>query len=336
MSVFIDRSFLLRISPRLQKFTKKKDDLYNFRCPICGDSEKNKSKMRGYVYRKKNDYFYMCHNCGLSTTFYNFLNKVDPSLVNEYSLERYKAGEVGFNNYKKPEFSEVKNKPVFYEKIELESIHQLDFDHYAKQYVISRKIPKSFHSKLYFTPDFKEFVSSFGIEKEGLLADDPRLIIPFYDENKHLVAFQGRALGKSKLRYITIKLNDDNNKIYGLDCIDREKMIYVLEGPIDSMFIDNAVATADSNLKSITKIFDKSKVTLIFDNEPRNKEICKLMEHAIEEHFNIVIWPEFMEEKDVNEMILNGFSIEELKDIIDKNTFLNLRAKAEFVNWKKI
>jgi hypothetical protein len=113
-------------------------------------------------------------------------------------------------------------------------------------------------------------------------------------------------------------------------------MVYVTEGPIDSMFLENAVATADSNLESITDCVDKSNVVLVFDNEPRNKEIINKINHAIENHFNVVIWPEFIEEKDINEMVLNGFSPDEIQDIISKNTFVNLRAKMEFVNWKKI
>jgi transcription elongation factor Elf1 len=113
MSVFIDRAFLLRISPKLQRFTQKKDDLYNFRCPLCGDSQKNKTKSRGYVYRKKNDYFYMCHNCGASTSFYNFLEKVDPTLIKEYALERYKNGDNNKSDHKTPEFEEFKTTHSF-------------------------------------------------------------------------------------------------------------------------------------------------------------------------------------------------------------------------------
>jgi transcription elongation factor Elf1 len=338
MSVFIDRQFLLQVSPKLQKFTQKKMDLYNFRCPLCGDSQKNKTKCRGYIYRKKDNYFYMCHNCGVSTTFYNFLDKVDPTLTKEYSLERYKNGEVDAknNNYKKPEFEEAKIKPVFREKISLESIESLPEEHFAKTYVRSRKIPEDFHSQLYFAPDFRKFVKELGIDKEGLKEDDQRLVIPFYDENKNLIAFQGRALGESKLRYITVKTNDDNSKVFGLDRIDQDKTIYVVEGPIDSMFLDNAVATADSNLASITSIYDKSKVVLVFDNEPRNKEICKKIDEAIDNHYNVVIWPEMIESKDINDMVLYGFSPDEIQDIISKHTFVNLRAKAEFINWKKV
>jgi hypothetical protein len=336
MSVFIDRTFLLRVSPKLQRFTQKKTDLFNFRCPLCGDSTKNKTKCRGYVFRKKNDYFYMCHNCGASTSFYNFLEKVDPNLVKEYALERYKNGDDGKSNYAKPTMEEFKTEtPKFKKKLEIPSIESLPEEHYAKVYVQSRNIPKDFHSDLYYAADFKKFVDALGIENDGLREDDPRLVIPFYDEEKNLVAFQGRALGESKLRYITLKTNDDNQKLFGVDRIDLDEMIYVVEGPIDSMFLINAVATADANLVSAAKHYDKTKIVLVYDNEPRNKELHKQMEKAIEDHYNVVIWPEMIVEKDVNEMVLNGFSPDEIQDIISKNTFVNLRAKMEFINWKK-
>ena len=335
MSVYIDRTFLLRLSPKLNKFTQKKEDLYNFRCPLCGDSQKNKSKSRGYVYRKKNDYFYMCHNCGVSTTFFNLLDKVDPNLSKEYSLERYKDS-ASANNYVKPTFEEFKTEaPKFKKSLGIPAINSLPDDHYAKVYVKARKIPENFHSELYFAEDFKGFVDSLRIEKEGLKEDDPRLVIPFYDEDKNLVAFQGRALGESKLRYITVKTDKDNHKLFGTDRINKEEMIYVVEGPIDSMFLENAVATADSNLMAASKHFDKSKIVLIYDNEPRNKELHKQMDKAIEEHYNVVIWPEMIVEKDINDMVLNGFSPDEIQDIISKHTFVNLRAKMEFINWKK-
>ena len=337
MSVFIDRNFLLQVSPKLQRFSKKKDDLYNFRCPLCGDSQKNKLKSRGYIFRKKNDYFYMCHNCGVSTTFYNFLKQVEPTLIQEYQLERYKNGETSNNNYPKPEFEEFKKeKPSFKKALELPTIESLPEAHFAKVYVQQRRIPETFYSQLYYAEDFAAFIQNLGIKKEGLHKNDKRLVIPFYNKEKELVAVQGRSLGESKLRYITLKLHDDNKKVFGLDRIDEDELVYVVEGPIDSMFLDNAVATADSNLESITDVLDKSKVALVFDNEPRNKEIVAKMEKAIDNHFNVVIWPEMIEKKDINDMILDGFSPDEIQDIIDNNTFVNLRAKMEFVRWKKV
>jgi hypothetical protein len=147
---------------------------------------------------------------------------------------------------------------------------------------------------------------------------------------------QGRALSDSKLRYITIKIIEDGNKLFGSNTINLDEKIYVTEGPLDSLFLPNCVATADSNLSAAANYLPKDKLILVFDNEPRNKDIVNLMDKAIENHFNVCIWPDMMQEKDINDMVLSGFSPEEIKDIIDTNTFVNLRAKMEFIQWKNI
>lgn len=331
MSVYIDRKFLLQISPKLQRFSQKKADLYNFRCPFCGDSQRNKVKARGFVFRKKNDYFFMCHNCGISHTFYNFLNYVDPSLIKEYALERYKDGETGNHNYTKPTFDIP--KPVFKKKINLQTINDLPDGHYVKDYVINRKIPQERWSELYFAPDFKAFVQSLGIEKE-LKDEDPRLVIPFYDAGKNLFAFQGRAMSDSKLKYITVKMDENAKKLYGMDKVDLSRKVYVVEGPIDSMFLDNCIATADATLSFASEVSDN--LVLVNDNEPRNKEIVRQIEDNIKKGFSVVIWPNTMEQKDINDMILSGLTKEQIMSIIEDHTYSGLRAEFELNNWRKV
>lgn len=268
---------------------------------------------------------------------YNLINFVDPALVKEYALERFAEGDTHSKTYKKPEMKF--QAPVFNtkKKINLPKVSSLDKDHYAKQYCIGRKLPEHTYDKLYYAEDFKSFVDELLPDHEkDLKENDPRLIIPFYDDDGTLLAVQGRALRDSKIRYITIKLAEESIKIFGLDTVNKDEKIYVFEGPIDSLFITNAVATADANLINAVNYLPKEKLVLVFDNEPRNKDICNLMDRAIEQHFQICIWPEMMQEKDINDMILNGFTSEELVDIIDKNTFVNLRAKIEFIQWKKV
>ena len=341
MSVFIDRKYLKLLSPKLNRFSQKKEDLFNFRCPFCGDSQKHLHKARGYVYRKKNDYFYKCQNCGVGHTMYNFINLLDANMIKEYSMERYTNGETGNQNYQKPEKQELKfEAPVFKKKrveIDLPKIIDLPMDHYASKYCIGRKIPEATYNTLYYAHDFKIFIDEL-LPDHGkeLKKDDPRLIIPFYDTDGTLLAVQGRSLRDSKIRYITIKLAEESIKIFGLDRVNLEEKIYVTEGPIDSLFLPNAVATADANLANAVNYIPREKLVLVFDNEPRNKDICKIMDKAIENHFAICIWPEMMQEKDVNDMILSGFTSDEIVDIIDKNTFVNLRAKMEFIQWKKV
>lgn len=341
MSVFIDRKFLKLLSPKLSRFSQKKEDLYNFRCPFCGDSQKHLHKARGYVYRKKNDYFYKCQNCGVGHTMYNFINILDPNMVKEYTMERYSNGETGNHNYPKPEKEGFKfDGPVFKAKrkeINLPKIVDLPKEHYAVQYCIGRKLPEDTYNTLYYANDFKNFIDELLPDNgKELKRDDPRLIIPFYDSDGTLLAVQGRSLRDSKIRYITIKLAEESIKIFGLDRVNIEEKVYVTEGPIDSLFLPNAVATADANLSNAVNYISRDKLVLVFDNEPRNKDICNLMDKAIENHFAICIWPEMMQEKDINDMILSGFSVEEIVDIIDTNTFVNLRAKMEYIQWKKV
>lgn len=338
MSIFIDRKYLKLLSPKLNKFSEKKEDLFNFRCPFCGDSKKNVLKARGYVYRKKNDYFYKCQNCGIGYTMYNFINSLDTNLAKDYSLERFANGETGNHNYPKPVIKF--DTPKFTKKktvINLPSIKSLEKTHIARDYCTSRKIPEDTYDNLYYAEDFKKFIDEIKPDNDkNLKESDPRLIIPFFDEDGQLLAVQGRTLNNSKIRYITIKLNSESIKIFGLDKINKEKKVYVTEGPIDSLFLPNSVATADANLSNAVNYISKENLVLIFDNEPRNKDICKLMDKAIEDHYAICIWPEMIQEKDINEMILSGYTQEELVDIIDKNTFVNLRAKMEYIQWKKI
>lgn len=334
MSVYIDRKFLKLLSPKLGKFTQRREDLYNFRCPFCGDSQKNQFKARGYIYRKKDDYFYKCQNCGIGHSMYNFISHLDPEMVKEYALETYSNVKVQID-VKVPDFKF--EKPIFKTKVNLPKISELDDEHYAKKYCLNRKFSVECLDKLYFAESFKQFVDEILPDNEkNLKEDDPRLIIPFFDIDGSLLAIQGRALRDSKIRYITIKINQDSIKIFGLDIVDKENKVYVTEGPLDSLFLPNAVATADANLTNAVNYIPKDKLVLVFDNEPRNKDICRLMDEAIEKHFQICIWPEMMQEKDINDMILNGFSSEEIKDIIDNNTFVNLRAKFEYTQWKKI
>ena len=328
------------LTSRLRNFKQKNTNLWNFSCPYCGDSQKNKTKARGYVFPKGNDLIYKCHNCGVGTNVGNLVKHVDSSLHREYTLEKYKSGETNnayvantILNISPPKFDRVEKAKIFEHA---EWLSRLPSEHYCLNYVTKRQIPSTFYDKLLFTQHYADFVTALVPNHGKQLLNDARLVIPFYDEDKNLVAFQGRSLGESKLRYITIKMNDDNHKFFGLDRINKEETIYVVEGPIDSMFLENAIATADANLMAASKLFDKTKIVLVYDNEPRNKELHKQMEKAIDEHYAVVIWPELIVEKDVNEMVLNGgFSPDEIQDFISKCTFVNLRAKMEFINWKK-
>ena len=328
---YIDSKYLNILSPQLLKFKKKGDYLWNFRCPYCGDSQKSRSKARGFVYRKKNDLFYKCHNCGIGATLGNLIKHLDSKIHKDYIMERYQKG-VKTNN-PEPEFKF--DVPVFRKKgilKDLKSIDSLPEGHPARRIIKDRLIPSKSLADLYLCESFYKFTNTLIPNKfPSLDVDHPRLLIPFRDEEGEVFAYQGRAFGNEQPKYLTIKLNESKNKIFGLDRIDKEKQIYVVEGPIDSLFLDNCIAVAGSDLNKI-----EGDLTIIFDNEPRNREIVKQIEKVINSGRNIVLWPESMKYKDINDMILGGYSKSEIQQIIMDNTFSGVEAKLRFTEWKKI
>ena len=330
MSSYIDIKYLSLISPQLQMFKKKGDFLWNFRCPYCGDSKKNKTKARGFVFRKKNDLFFKCHNCSVGVTLGNLIKYVDSKTYKDYIMERYKQG-VKSNN-PEPEFKF--NAPVFKKKSVLkglQSISELESDHPARKIVNKRKLPNESLRDIFFCESFYKFTNSLIPNKfPSLDGDHPRLLIPFRDEQGEIFAYQGRAFGDEQPKYITIKLQD-RDKIFGLDKVDISKHFYVVEGPIDSLFVDNCLAVGGSDFDRL-----KGDFTVIFDNEPRNKEINKQIEKTIDKGCSIVLWPEQVIEKDINDMILSGMSKEEVQEIITDNTFSGASAKLRFAEWRKI
>ena len=333
MSSYIDLKFINDVSSRLSQFKKKTDYLFNFRCPHCGDSQKSKTKARAYLYRVKNDMFFKCHNCGQGQNFANFLKFVDPKLYSEYVLERYK-GSAPATPTPKFDFQPVKFKDQTILD-DLKSISDLSEDHPARLYCIKRKIPEKYFDILYLCDKFMTLVNKVKPNTYKVIKDHPRLIIPFYDTTEKIFAFQGRAFGKEQPKYLTIKLDENKQKVYGLDKVNFQQPIYITEGPIDSLFIDNCLAAGGADLFLKNKI-PNEQITYIFDNEPRNKEIVKRMYKVIEQDFNVVIWPEEIQLKDVNDMIKSGLTKLELQDIISNNTYSKLSALTKLKYWKKI
>ena len=328
---YIDSKYLNIIGPQLLKFKKKGDFLWNFRCPYCGDSQKSRSKARGFVYRKKNDLFYKCHNCGIGTTLGKLIEYIDSKVHKDYIMERYRNG-VKTNN-PEPEFKF--DVPIFRKKgvlKNLKPISDLSTDHPARKIIEERYIPQEFLSDLYLCESFFKFTNTLVPNKFPSLDEDhPRLLIPFRDEKGEIFAYQGRAFGKEQPKYITIKLDDEATKTFGLDRIDMSKQIYAVEGPLDSLFLDNCIAVGGSDLNKL-----ESDVIIIFDNEPRNKEICKQMEFCISSYKKLVIWPDSMKHKDINDMIVAGYTKEQIQEIITNNTFLGAAAQLRFAEWRKI
>ena len=336
MSLYTDQKYVGLISPRLDRFKQVRPNLWNSRCPICGDSQKNKAKKRLYIYAKLQDLYVKCHNCGYGASLGNFIKQLDPHLHGQYVLERYSQGQTGRGKTKEPEFKfeppKFKPKPT---TIDLPSIGTLPCDHHARLFYEGRKMPNDFLDKVFYAKDFRDWAMSVSeIDYSNLGREEPRMVIPFYDTEGKLIAGQGRALGNHELRYITIKVTEDSTKVYGLDRWKSEEYTYIVEGPIDSMFLPNCLAVAGGDLQS-TK-FNKEKCILIFDNESRNEHTVKKLMKAISDGWSVVIWPKDKKFKDINDLVINGLSTDEILEMINKNTMKGLKADWAAREWRNV
>tara|TARA_B100001142_G_C14336901_1_gene656268 strand:- start:707 stop:1699 length:993 start_codon:yes stop_codon:yes gene_type:complete len=328
---YIDVKYINLISSRLSRFKRVKPNLYNCRCPLCGDSQKNKTKARGYFYRIKNNSNYKCHNCGVNMSLNNFLKEIDPETHREYVFEKFKGGHTGKNYVNETPEDIFKivgaSKPMFKNKVKIELPNAFD-DPTSKRYLQDRAI---FSGEFYYAKNFKEFVNtikpnSFDSTKYG----EKRIVIPLYYEER-LIGVQGRALSTNPIKYLTIMLEDEAPKIYGLDTIRRDAPVFITEGPFDSTFISNSIAMCGADLDISN--WGISNPVWVYDNEPRNSEIVKRIKHTIDKGESLVIWPTHIREKDINDMILSGHDVQK---IIDSNTHSGLEAKLKFNTWKRI
>ena len=322
-----DAKYIGLVSSRLQKFKRVKADLFNFRCPICGDSQKHKNKARGYFYQMQVQTNYKCHNCGASMSFSNFLKKIDPALHKQFVMEKFTegfAGSKGSTTVEAPKFDVIK-KPVFRKKLDLPKATEVPI---AKEYLEKRKLDPS---KFYFAHKFKEWANTQKQTFDTIGRDESRIIIPLHDTEKNLIGFQGRSLGPNSVKYITVMINEDAPKIYGLDKVDNEKPIYIIEGPFDATLVQNGVAMCGSDLD--IRSFGWSDCIYVYDNEPRNREIVNRIDKTINGGYKVVIWPTSIVEKDINDMVLGGHKI---MSVLESNTYSGLQAKVKFNNWKKI
>jgi hypothetical protein len=344
MSLYIDIKYLHAIAYRLENFKKKSQDLFNCRCPLCGDSQRNKKRARGYFYRGKQDLYYKCHKCGASHHFGTFLKNFDPNQYSQYVVERYADGGQGRAHahknveevlkFEEPKFTK-KPEPKLIDSI-MDRLDTLPDDHEVIQYVTNRRIPRDAFDRLYFISNVKDVIQLNDKYKNSIITSEPRLAIPFLDGNNKLLVVSLRGIRGESLRYINIKVDEDAPSIFGLDKVDPTQEVFVVEGPLDSLFLHNSIACAGTSFGKIDQLpISKDKITIIFDNQPKNRDVGKLMNKYIDQGYRIVIWPD-VPGKDINEMVENGLTSDEIQDIINHNKFQGLAAKAKYAMWRKV
>ena len=336
---YVDVKYVGILSSRVDQFKKKTNTLYNFRCPICGDSEKNRYKARGYLYPSQDgtSFIFKCHNCGDTRSLANLIKLVDHTLYQKYLLEGFGKKDKRFN-------SKVKKKKTpkidasYLERLGAERVDRIPKNHAVHQFINDRRIPDSTLSRLYYIHDDKMLEKVDPIYKGRIIGNQPRLILPFFNREESLVGIAARAINSaSTLRYLAFRLDKDAPMIFGLDRIKRNSRdsVYVVEGPIDSLFLPNAIAVGGADFKKLESEIRKDKCIIIFDNEPRNIEIIKRMKSLIDDGYNVCIWPQNIKEKDINDMVLSGIPASKIQDVINKNTYSGLKAMTAFNAWKK-
>jgi len=327
---FLDTKYINLASASLQKYKKVKNGLWTFRCPYCGDSKKNKNKTRGYIFSVKGDHVFKCHNCGVTRSFSNFLKDQVPHVYDEYVMERYKEGTIG-GNVPKPDLTQFISKPKFDKRtVDLENLSSLNNFHVAKKYILDRGIPENKLDRLFYCPNFKEWTNTQKHTFWDTTNDEERIIIPLNSSDGNLIGFQGRSLSpKAKMRYITVMLDEDAPKLYGLDHINKNETIYIVEGPLDSFFLENSVAMCGSDVD--IRSFGWSDYIWVYDNEPRSRQITDKLSKSIDAGDRVVIWPSSIKEKDLNDMVTSGINV---KNVIQSNVYQGLKAKLQLSNWK--
>ena len=328
--MYVEIKYLNLLSTQLGKFKQKKPYLWNFRCPICGDSQRNKNKARGFVFQLKGKLLFKCHNCQLSVPFTKLLQDLNPNLYKEYRMEKFKDSKPRQIDMRKVNRI-VSVTPVFAKQDILQDLTLLDNlnnSHPAKEYILNRKLPTA---ALYYTEKCMEWTNSVKPNTfQDITQDEGRIIIPFKDKEGNVFGFQGRSLSSSGLRYITVLLEEGQPKIFGLNSIDYDKTIYITEGPFDSLLLQNAIAMAGADA-SVSSLVD-SDIVFVYDNEPRNVQITSRILKHITDGESVVIWPSAIKEKDINDMYLAGHPVQE---IVSSCTYTGLTATLKFNDWRK-
>ena len=330
---YVEDKYIRFLNTRLDKFKNVKSGLYNFRCPYCGDSQKHRNKARGYFFLKKSEYIFKCPKCGMGRSLGNFLKDQAPDLYDQFVLEKYRAGATG-KGRPTPAYKPKSAKPNFSSKVsDLQSIADLNKKHAAREYLEKRQIPQDKLSSLYYTERFKTWINS---KKPGtfqsLQNDRGRIIIPLIGKDGKWFGVQGRSLlPNSTMRYITILFDDDKQKVFGLNNVNESEPVYVVEGPIDSLFLDNSIAMAGSDIDC--RSFGWSDYIWVYDNEPRNRQIVERITKSIDRGEKVVIWPQSVTKKDINDMILVGLDPQK---IVKQHTYQGIQAKIKLTEWKRV
>jgi hypothetical protein len=341
--MWLEEKYISILGPRLRNFKRKSQNLYNFSCPICGDSTKDKKKARGYLYTRKGEWWFTCHNCGLSANFKAWLKSIDKGLHDSYMVEGFHAPK------NKPrtalEDFQVEMKPLSNRPLEeLLKLSDAPSTHPARLYVEKeRLLDPIWLPRIYYTERFKAWTNSQlpgKYEHEDL--DRPMIVMPFFDKTGVMYGYQGRFLDNNspRLRYLTIMLDEMRPKVWGQDTCDMDRDFFMMEGPIDAMCLSNAMATCGGKISSELMKLGKEyldRAVIVYDNERKNSEVVSNVRKAVRAGYKVVIWPKeiIFPWKDVNKAIQEGMPAMRVEALMKEHTFQGLDAETQFEIWSR-
>lgn len=299
-----------QVASSLDGSTKRSGKL-NFRCNICGDSEKNLRKKRAWIYEQSGTWMFHCFNCGVSMKFTTWLKQYQPDHYRSYLMDNLNSDDKSGYEVKTKRVVNLfsKREPLiydFYKDCKFSSIinndTQLAKD--AIRFCQKRRIPEE---------TWKKFL----VCTSGRLRN--RLVIPYFDKSGDIVFFSARKIydHTEGVKYVC-QIGD--KYIYNLDFVDTTKPVIVVEGPVDAMFIENSVAMTGAANMEIEHV--KAELFYILDNDDTGRrESLKLLKKGK----NVFNWKKYLEDKglyyskikDINDLIL--------KQNIDKIRFEDVK-----------
>lgn len=344
--LWLDRKFVLMLGARLERFKVKSEEPFiaNCRCPFCGDSKRKASKTRGYFFRDRDrdKIFFKCHNCGLPKHVRQVLKELAPDLYDEYKMEflRENGGRVGQERRRvvRPPKDQPMEVRIAVEAFGLTRVSDLLDGHEAVQYLKTRRVPIEAFPRLYWTDDYYGWVNRRVVPDKfpKNARRSSRIVFPFTGSDMKPVGFTGRAINRDEIpRYVTVKV-DEGPKVFGLDAINKQHVVLAFEGPMDSLFFENSVAMAGADFDPTAVGLSRAMTVIVYDNEPRNREIVARMRKFVDEGWSVVVWPKQLMEKDVNDMVLAGYSPETIRRVIAENTRTGTKALIALNDWKRV
>jgi len=274
----------------------------------------------------------VCHNCGFGITqgdgsLPGFLKLYYPDVYQEYIFDNFKKQpkdkKVSLLDKLKTKFDPT--KVVFQESFDLSPcipIADLPPDHFVSNYVKGRMLPPE---RVMYCSNVNDLVA----ENKQIGKPVPSLIIPYYLHDKRCEVFQIRFFDPNRMpKYLTFKLKEESIKVFNLDFVDPTIPVFVLEGPIDSMYVENAIAMGGSDM-AVVPVPDP---VFVYDNEPRANIINRKMRKTIDKGHKIVMLPERYD-NDINDMVIAGET--GITELLKKYTFQGLKAKAKYSTWRK-